>query len=69
MVKAICQILSAGEFKWDETSNFTEQLFLNYKNFIGNILEVNMKYADKLRLSCNDLPFLLNKMKMNKNLS
>ena len=61
--------MSAGEFKWDETSNFTEQLFLNYKNFIGNILEVNMKYADKLRLSRNDLPFLLNKMKMNKNLS
>ena len=56
-------------FKWlDNLSMFTEELIKNYdeNGDKGYILEVDVKYPEKLRCVHSDLPFSPERMKINK---
>ena len=56
-------------FKWvDNTSQFNEDFIINYneESDEGYFLEVDVQYPKKLHESYNDLPFLPEKMKIEK---
>ena len=66
---AISQKLPVNNFKWVEgTSKINEKFIKNYNenNKKGYILEVDVKYPNKLHDSHSDLPFLPKRMKINK---
>ena len=61
--------LPVRDFKWiDDLSMFTEEFIKNYdeNGDKGYILEVDVEYPEKLRMLHGDLPFLPERMKINK---
>ena len=61
--------LPVRDFKWlDNLSMFTEEFIKNYdeNNNKRYILEVDVEYSEKLCSVQSDLPFLLERMKINK---
>ena len=61
--------LPVRDFKWlDNLSTFTEEFIKNYdeNGDKGYILEVDVEYPEKLRSVHSDLPFLPERMKINK---
>ena len=66
---AMCKTLPVGDFKWvDDLSIFTEDFIKNYdeNSDKGYILEVDVKYPEKIRMLHSDLAFLPERMKINK---
>ena len=66
---AICKKLPVRDFKWlDNLSMFTEEFIKNYdeNGDKGYILKVDVEYPKKLRSVHSDLPFLPERMKINK---
>ena len=66
---AMCKKLSVRNFKWlDNLSMFTEEFIKNYdeNGDKGYIFEVDVEYPKKLRSVDSDLPFLPERMKINK---
>ena len=66
---AMFKKLPVRDFKWlDNLSMFTEELIKNYdeNGDKGYILEVHVEYPKKLRSVHSDLPFLPERMKINK---
>ena len=66
---AMCKKLPVRDFKCsDNLSMFTEEFIKNYdeNGDKGYILEVDVKYPEKLRSVHSDLPFLPERMKINK---
>ena len=65
----ICKKLPVRDFKWlDNLSMFTKEFIKNYdeNSDKGYILEVGVEYPKKLRSVHSDLPFLPERMKINK---
>ena len=65
----MCKKLPVGDFKWvDDLSVFTEDFIKNYdeKSDIGYNLEVGVEYLKSLHKLHSDLPFLSERMKINK---
>ena len=65
----MCKKLPVGDFKWvDGLSIFTEDFIKNYNenNDIGYIFEVDVKYSINIRMQHKDLPFLPERIKINK---
>ena len=63
------QKLLIGGFKWVEnTSQFSKDFIDNFNedNDEGYFLEVDIQYPEKLHSPNNDLPFLLERMKIEK---
>ena len=66
---AMCKKLPVSDFKWvDDLSIFTEDFIKNYdeNSDKGYILEVDVKYPEKIRMLHSDLAFLPERMKINK---
>ena len=66
---AICKKLPVGDFKWvDDLSIFTEDFIKNYDEDSdqGYIFEVDVEYPRNLHKLHSDLPFLPERMKINK---
>ena len=66
---AVSKTLPVRGFKWlDNLSMFTEEFTKNYdeNGDKGYILEVDVEYPKRLRSIHSDLPFLLERMKINK---
>ena len=66
---AMSQKLPVNNFKWvEDTSKINEEFIKNYNenNKKGYILEVDVKYPRKLHDSHSDLPFLPNRMNIDK---
>ena len=66
---AMSQKLPVNDFKWiDDTSKINEEFIKNYdeNNDKGYILEVDVKYPKRLHKLHSDLPFLPQKMKIDK---
>ena len=66
---AMCKKLPVRDLKWlDNLSMFTEEFIKNYDESgdKGYILEVDVEYPKKLRRVHSDLPFLPERMKINK---
>ena len=66
---AICKKLPVGDFKWvDDLSIFTEDFIKNYDEDSdqGYIFEVDVEYPRNLHKLRSDLPFLPERMKINK---
>ena len=65
----MCKKLPVSDFKWvDDLSIFTEDFIKNYdeNSDKGYILEVDVKYPEKIRMLHSDLAFLPERMKINK---
>ena len=65
----MCKKLPVSDFKWvDDLSIFTEDFIKNYDedSDIGYNLEVDVEYPRKLHKLHNDLPFLPERIKINK---
>ena len=63
------QKLSVNNFEWiKDTSQFSEDLIKNYnkKSDEGYFLEIDVQYLEKLYKLHDDLPFLLERMKIEK---
>ena len=63
------QRLPVNNFEWiEDTSQFNEDFIKNYneENDEGYFLEVDVKYLEKLHELHNDLPFLPERMKIEK---
>ena len=63
--------LHVGNFKWiekDDVSKFDEEFVKNYdeNSDKGYILEVDVEYPENIRMLHSDLPFLPERMKINK---
>ena len=66
---AMSKKLLVDEFKWvDDLSMFTEDFIKSYdeEGDAGYLLAVDIEYPKTLRMLHSDLPFLLEKMKINK---
>ena len=66
---AMSKKLSVDGFKWvDDLSMFTEYFIKSYdeENDVGYLLAVDIEYPKPLRMLHSDLPFLPEKMKINK---
>ena len=66
---AISQKLPQGGFKWvEETSQFNEDFIKSYNenSDVGYVLEGDVQYPEELHKLYNDLPFLLERMKIEK---
>ena len=66
---AMLQKLSVNKFEWIEgTSQFNEDFIKKYneESNEGSFLEVNIKYLEKLHELHNDLPFLIERIKIEK---
>ena len=66
---AMCKKLPVSDFKWvDDLSIFTEDFIKNYdeNSDKGYILEVDVKYPEKIRMLHSDVAFLPERMKINK---
>ena len=66
---AMSQKLPVNNFEWiKNTSQFNEDFIKNYneENDKGYFLEVDVQYSEKLHELHNDLPFLLERMKIEK---
>ena len=68
---AMSQRLPVRNFKWidkDDISKFDEKFIKNYdeNSDQGYILEVDVKYPEKIRMLHSDLAFLPERMKINK---
>ena len=65
----MCKKLPVGDFKWvDDLSIFTEDFIKNYdeNSDKGYIFEVHVEYPKDLHKLHSDLPFLPERMKINK---
>ena len=65
----MCKKLPVSDFKWvDDLSIFTEDFIKNYdeNSDKGYILEVDVEYPENIRMLHGDLPFLPERMKINK---
>ena len=65
----MCKKLPVSDFKWvDDLSIFTEDFIKNYdeNSDKGYILEVDVEYPENIRVLHSDLPFLPERMKINK---
>ena len=62
------QKLPVSGFKWKNMSNFTKEFIKNYNDDSDKryILEVDVNYPENLHDLHSDLPFLLERMKINK---
>ena len=60
--------LPANEFKWLDSNKINEEFIKNYNenDKKGYILEVDVKYPKKLHNLYSDLPFLPERMEINK---
>ena len=61
--------LPVSKFEWIEgTAQFNEEFIKNYneESDKGNFLEVDIQYLEKLHKLHNDLPFLSERMKIEK---
>ena len=66
---AMSKKLPADGFKWvDDLSMFTKDIIKNYdeEGDVGYLLVVDIEYPKTLRMLQSDLPFLCEKMKINK---
>ena len=66
---AMSKKLTVDGFKWvDDLSMFTEDFIKSYdeEGDVGYLLVVDIEYPKTLRMLHSDLPFLLEKIKMNK---
>ena len=66
---AMCKTLPVGDFKWvDDLSIFTEDFIKNYdeESDIGYLFVVDVEYPKNLHMLHSDLPFLPERMKINK---
>ena len=66
---AMSQKLPVDSFDWmEDTSQFNEDFIKNYNEESDEacFLEVNVQYPEKLHELRNDLPFLLERMKIEK---
>ena len=66
---AMCKKLPVSDFKWvDDLSIFTEDFIKNYdeNSDKGYISEVDIEYPINIHMQHNDLPFLPERMKINK---
>ena len=66
---AMSKKLPVDEFKWvDDLSMFTEYFIKSYneEGNVGYLLVVDIEYPKKLRMLHSDLPFLPEKIKINK---
>ena len=66
---AMSQKLPVNNFKWiEDTSQFNEDFIKNYneESDVGYFLEVDVQYPEKLDELHNDLPFLPERMKIEK---
>ena len=65
---AMSQPLPTGEFRWINCKSWDPkrlvEMFVNEKNY-GYLLEVDLKYPEKLHDLHNDIPFMCSKMKVN----
>ena len=61
------QKLPENNFEWiEDTSQFNEDFINNYESDEGNFFEIDAQYPKKLHELQNDLPFLTQRMKINK---
>ena len=66
-VWAMSKKLSVDGFEWvDDLSMFTEDFIKSYDGDVGYLLLVDIEYPKTLRMLHSDLPFLLDRMKVNK---
>ena len=65
---AMSQKLPVGEFEWIHPEDYTEEIIKNYdeNDDYGATLEVDIEYPKNLRMLLSDLPFLSERMKINK---
>ena len=68
---AMSKKLPVGNFKWldkDDISKFNDELIKKYdeNSDIGYIFEVDIEYSKHIRMLHKDLPFLPERMKINK---
>ena len=66
---AMSQKLPVNNFKWiEDTSQFNKDFIKNYneESDVGYFLEVDVQYPEKLDELHNDLPFLPERMKIEK---
>ena len=65
---AMSQKLPVNGFKWIDNDNINEEFIKNYNENVkkGYILEVDIKYPKKLHRLHSDLPFLPERMEINK---
>ena len=65
---AMCKKLPIGNFKWDNTNSYTEEMIKNYdeNNKYGALLEVYIEYPKELHIRHRDLPFLTERKVINK---
>ena len=66
---AMSQKLPVNNFEWiEDTSQFNEDFIKNYneESDKGYFLEVNVQYTEKLHELHNDLPFIPERMKIEK---
>ena len=56
----MCKKLPLNEYKWADTSIFTEDFMKNYneEGYIGYLLEVDVEYPKELAGAHRNLPFL-----------
>ena len=65
----MCKKLPVSNFTWAEDLSIFTESFINYydeNSDIGYILEVDLEYPENLRKLHRDLPFLPERMKINK---
>ena len=67
----MCKELPVGNFKWlddEDISKFNDELIKKYdeNSDIGYIFEVDIEYSKHIRMLHKDLPFLPERMKINK---
>ena len=63
------QKLPVNKFEWiEDTSQFNEDFIKNYnkESNEGYFLDIDVQYPEKLNKRHNDLPFLLERMKLEK---